>query len=202
MICVSDRRLVAGDFLDWVRSVCAGQPRCLLLREKDLDEVSYGKLSREVAAICAAAGTPLVLRGANFGALAEELGAGIHLSFPEALEWFGLDRGLPAPQAQSVPASVSIHSYQEAQALRGADVAFFLAGHVFESQCKPGQPGRGVNFLRTVASQADAPVFAIGGITAENAAATTAAGAAGIAAISHLSEHPTTRLAALQGVIS
>lgn len=52
----------------------------------------------------------------------------------------------------------------EAQAL-GA--TYLLAGHIFDTSCKPGLPGRGLDFLAQVCAAVPLPVYAIGGITAE-----------------------------------
>jgi thiamine monophosphate synthase len=49
----------------------------------------------------------------------------------------------------------------------GAD--YLVAGTIFESPSHPGQPGAGIDFLRSVCEAVSIPVIAIGGITPENA---------------------------------
>ena len=39
-----------------------------------------------------------------------------------------------------------------------------FAGHIYESQCKPGVPPRGLEFLREICGMSRIPVYAIGGI--------------------------------------
>ena len=64
----------------------------------------------------------------------------------------------------------------EAQAL-GA--TYLTAGHIFLTTCKPGLPGRGLDFLREVTQAVSLPGYAIGGITADRVPELQAAGAAG-----------------------
>jgi thiamine-phosphate diphosphorylase len=64
----------------------------------------------------------------------------------------------------------------------GAD--FVIAGHVFETTSKLGQPGRGPRFIESIAAACPLPIIAIGGITPERVADVLAAGAHGVAVIS------------------
>ena len=58
----------------------------------------------------------------------------------------------------------SIHSVEEVkEAVRlGADYLF--AGNIYETDCKKGLPGRGLDFLRQVCMESSVPVYAIGGV--------------------------------------
>lgn len=79
---------------------------------------------------------------------------------------------------------VSCHSIAEARTAEsdGADYLFF--GPIFDTPSKAVfGPPQGIERLHEVSSSVKIPVIAIGGITAENAAACVQAGAAGIAAI-------------------
>ena len=71
----------------------------------------------------------------------------------------------------------------EAQAL---GCTYITAGHVFETDCKKGLPGRGLEFLRNVCSAVDIPVYGIGGIDADNIALVRNAGATGACLMSSL----------------
>jgi thiamine-phosphate pyrophosphorylase len=59
----------------------------------------------------------------------------------------------------------------------GAD--FLVLGAIFPTASHPGEPGRGVELLRRVASGTVRPVLAIGGIDADRIPAVLAAGARG-----------------------
>jgi thiamine-phosphate pyrophosphorylase len=73
----------------------------------------------------------------------------------------------------------SCHSADEVRAASAVD--FVLYGPVFST---PGKgPATGLDSLRSIAEIATVPVYALGGITRENAESCVSAGAAGIAAI-------------------
>ena len=71
----------------------------------------------------------------------------------------------------------------EAQAL---GCSYITAGHVFVTDCKKGQPGRGLIFLRNVCSAVQIPVYGIGGIDAGNISEVRKAGASGACLMSSL----------------
>ncbi len=77
---------------------------------------------------------------------------------------------------------VSVHTPDEAEAAVADGADYLLAGAIFPTPSHPGEAGRGVAFVREAAALGK-PVVAIGGITADNAAAVRAAGAWGVAAI-------------------
>ena len=59
----------------------------------------------------------------------------------------------------------------------GADYVF--AGNIFETDCKKGLPGRGLEFLENVCEAVNIPVYAIGGISEEKMPQILGTGAAG-----------------------
>jgi thiamine-phosphate pyrophosphorylase len=81
-------------------------------------------------------------------------------------------------------AGVSVHSLAFAQAAEKSGADYLIFGPVFETPSKAamGTP-QGIEKLAQVCAGVSIPVFAIGGINAENAPQCQAAGAAGIAAI-------------------
>jgi thiamine-phosphate pyrophosphorylase len=77
----------------------------------------------------------------------------------------------------------SVHSVQEAQRI-GGGVTYLIAGTVWRTVSKPaGGTLLGPSGLADIVAAASVPVVAIGGITAERAAAAAATGAAGVAGI-------------------
>ena len=175
LLCVTNRALCAGDFLAQLRRVAAVQPAGILLREKDLSEKEYGMLARDVAPICADAGVPLVVH--THVAVARELQCRhLHLTLP-ALE------ALPAAERELLAGefelSTSCHSVADAMRAQELGCSRIIAGHVYETDCKPGLEPRGLVFLREVCTAVDMPVWAIGGVTCEKLPELRAAGAAG-----------------------
>ncbi|MCX6604398.1 MAG: thiamine phosphate synthase [Acidobacteria bacterium] len=80
---------------------------------------------------------------------------------------------------------VSCHTLEELRQAEseGADYVFFSP--IFQPFSKPGyHPGLGLAALRQACSATTIPLFALGGITAENALDCGAAGAGGVAGIS------------------
>ena len=83
------------------------------------------------------------------------------------------------------PPFASIHSIEEAKRAEELGARFIIAGHVFETRSKPGLPPRGLDFLRGVCESVKIPVFAIGGITDQNARQCIEAGAFGVCRMSY-----------------
>ena len=91
-----------------------------------------------------------------------------------------------------------MHSLQGAVAAEQAGADYIIFGPVYTTSSHPGaQPAR-TQALREVAQAVSIPVLAIGGITAENAAAVLQAGAAGAAVISAILGAPNPKEAAAE----
>jgi thiamine-phosphate diphosphorylase len=91
----------------------------------------------------------------------------------------------------------SVHASTTAARSRIAD--YMIAGTVFETESKPGQPATlGLDGLRAVVNAAGScPVWALGGVTADRARGLVACGVSGLAAISaFLPQGRTTSIAA------
>jgi thiazole tautomerase (transcriptional regulator TenI) len=86
----------------------------------------------------------------------------------------------------------SVHSFDEAKtaAQEGADYVVF--GHLYETRCKEGVPGRGLDEYSRIKNVLDIPVYAIGGITLSKLDLLQQANAAGAAVMSGIfdSEDP------------
>lgn len=170
IIAVTDRKLCSGDFFSQIEKIAALEPAKIILREKDLpDEVYISYAKQCIRAIGNHA--PLVINGRPAIAKALRIPY-IHLSYSafmenrDALAYFSC-RG------------VSVHSIEEAVQAAQAGADYLIAGHIFETSCKAGLPGRGTAFLKAICQTVDIPVYAIGGITPENFSSILACGAAG-----------------------
>jgi thiamine-phosphate pyrophosphorylase len=95
---------------------------------------------------------------------------------------------LPLPQVRAragAAAVVGISCHSENEVLQaGSDGAsYVLVGPVFPTPSKPESKPLGVQTLREICRRSPAPVFALGGVTRDNAESCVRAGAVGIAGI-------------------
>lgn len=179
VICVTNRGLCRGDFLRRLEVIAAQRPRAIILREKDLTAADYERLARSVMEICNANQVPLILH--NFVDVAIKLDAtAIHLPFA-ALKNFE-----PAQIKIFKTIGVSCHSLREAKLAESFGCSYIIAGHIFATDCKKDLEPRGLTFLSEIVGGVKIPVWAIGGINAENFSLVKTTGAAGICLMSSL----------------
>ncbi len=172
ILCVTDRALCAPRFLAQVEAIAAARPAGLILREKDLSEADYQALASDVLRICKQYDVPCILH--TFVTAAQALGVKyIHLPLPV------LRAQTPETLSEFDQIGVSCHSVAEALEAQALGATYLTAGHIFPTTCKPGLPGRGLDFLRQVTQAVNLPVYAIGGITADRVPELQTAGAAG-----------------------
>lgn len=175
LICVTRRQLCQEDFLHRIQQLAQARPYAVMLREKDLDLPSYERLAGEVKEICDRYGVLLILH--QHGIVAEKLKLShLHLSLPALRTYKAGERPLLV--------GASVHSVAEAEEAQALGAAYVVAGHIYATGCKPGIPPRGLSLLRQVCQAVALPVFAIGGITRENAREVLASGARGCCVMS------------------
>lgn len=179
ILCVTNRSLCSGNFLQHLEEIAAAKPAGIVLREKDLSETEYKELARQVLMICRKHQVPCILH--SFVGAAMELGwDAIHLPLP-------ILRAMDDNQKASFRTiGASCHSVEEALEAQELGCTYLTAGHIFETDCKKGLPGRGLDFLNRVCQQVSIPVYAIGGISAGNLGAVRRAGAQGACMMSSL----------------
>lgn len=177
IVCVTSRALCREDFFVRMERIAAARPGGVILREKELSEEAYRELAGRVLEICREHGTACVLHG--FPGAARALGHGaLHLPLPAL-------RRLPEAERRSFSAlGASCHSACEAREAERLGCTYVTAGHVFDTDCKRGLPGRGTAFLREVCECVSIPVYAIGGIRPERMEEVRRAGAAGACVMS------------------
>lgn len=178
-LCVTNRHLAAAGFQEQIRKVARAGVDGIVLREKDLTEPEYKKLAVQIQAVCEAEKVPLILH--TFVNAAKELEIRkIHLPLSCFL-------ALPEREKEYFDViGVSVHSEEEARQAQGAGASYLTAGHVFYTDCKKELMPKGLSFLEKVCSCVQIPVYAIGGITPENASCCIEEGAAGICLMSSL----------------
>ncbi len=102
---------------------------------------------------------------------------------------------LPLQVVKSGPGSESIvgiscHSEEEVNQAGRNGANYVLLGPIFSTPSKPATKPLGVRFLREICRRSMAPVFALGGITRDNAESCIRAGAVGVAGIRLFQEAP------------
>lgn len=196
LFCVTSRSLCRKDFLSRLEEIARAGVDGILLREKDLSPAQYRILAEQALDCCASYGVPCVLH--SFADVAAELEAeALHLPLPV------LEKLEPKVRRRFHRLGASCHSVAEAVRAQTLGCTYVTAGHIFETDCKLGLPGRGLKFLTEVCQAVSIPVCAIGGISAENLAAVRDAGAAGACVMSGpmTCEDPVDYFAALRRVL-
>jgi thiamine-phosphate pyrophosphorylase len=175
---ISDSRLLGGleRLPDWVAGLDNAGVDMVQIREKSL---STGKLIRVVTACLLQCRRIRLLVNARVD-VALACGAhGVHLpgGSPPAAVW----RGIVPP---GFLFGVSCHSAADARAAQSGGAHFAVAAPVFDplSKAAYGRP-LGIEELKRICQSVDLPVFALGGVTRQNAGECLAAGAAGVAGI-------------------
>ena len=165
LIIVTNRKLAGDDFLLRIEEICKCSPHAVILREKDLPEDEYTKLATDVKSICDRYNVTFISNTYIFG------------------ENNHLPLGIFSRKSGKI-VGTSVHSVEDAVKAQELGADYVLAGHVFETDCKKGLPGRGLKFIEDVVSNISIPVYAIGGITPENYKDVIKAGAKGAAIMS------------------
>ncbi len=183
LLSVTARTLCKEDFLARVDAICAAGIDGIILREKDLSEVSYRSLASDVLQICRDRETPCALH--TYPAAAQQLHAkALHLPLQAFL-------ALGENEKRAFPTiGVSCHSLDDVIAAQDGGCSYVTLGHIFATDCKRGLPGRGLAFLDEVCRRANVPVYAIGGINRDNIARVRDAGASGACIMSGLMTCP------------
>ena len=178
VVAVTNRHLCTGDFFEQIEKLAQSNIKAIILREKDLSETEYEGLAKKAIKICEKHNKELILH--SFYGVALKLNhKKIHLPIPVLKEAY--EKGLLA-NFEKVGASV--HSLEQLEEAKNCGVNYCTAGHIFATNCKKGLPPRGLDFLAEICANANFPVYAIGGISDQNAHLAAEAGAAGVCLMS------------------
>lgn len=176
-ICITNRAIVNGNFLEQIRKVAASDVDIIILREKDLPEKAYEDLAIKVKAICEEEHKKCIVH--NFDQVAARMHcANLHVSMEKFRNMTDSARKTFANLG------VSIHSVEEAIEAVNGGAAYLIAGSIFPTTCKPGLEPFGLELIKNVTEAVNVPVYAIGGITSQNMDSCLEAGAKGICRMS------------------
>ena len=186
--CITNRRLVEGDFLAQIECVAAMElVDWIIVREKDLSVEEYRMLFAKVARIAHKGGKKCLAHGRIALSVMSELGAdGIHLPLDVLREWRAASGRRSGGEGAVQLVGASAHSASELaeSAALGADYA--TLSPIFATDCKPGAAPLGTAALAAACKASPLPVFALGGIGMDKLDACIEAGAAGCCMMSEL----------------
>ncbi len=182
IVCVTNRLICNGDFLDRIEEIARLKPKAMILREKDLSEEQYKVLAENVLEICHRYDTKCILH--SFVNVSRALHCkAIHLPTSGLLSLSEEER------KYFTTLGASCHSMEEAVKAEELGCSYIIAGHIFDTDCKRGLPGRGLEFLKNICNSVIIPVYAIGGITAAHLPDVFTAGAKGACIMSGLMQY-------------
>lgn len=167
IICVTDRKLCREDFLTRIEKIASAKPDRIMFRDKDCKDDDYVKTAFKILKISDKYSVPCSMYR-KFDRFSN-----IHMTMP-MLQHIQL-----ADMNFINLAGVSVHSVDEAVEAEKMGVDYVIAGHIFETDCKKGLAPRGLDFLKQVCNAVKIPVYAIGGINADNINSVAQAGADG-----------------------
>jgi len=166
-------------FLQNLRHSIGKDVRMLLLRAKSLSPAEYNALAREVCDVCGVYDTTVMLNTDVSNVLA--LGAGgLHVTAEQLLAYH------ERPLSQDYWFSASCHNEKEIEHAGSIGVDFIFVGSVRTTSSHPESKPLGWQEFSRLTELAQIPVFAIGGMTADDLNQVRNAGGQGIAAISAL----------------
>jgi 8-oxo-dGTP diphosphatase len=201
----------ADAFCRRVERVLAGGVRLLQLRSKRLDDAALAPLARRCAALADRHGADLLLNARP--ALAAQLGVGLHLDSASLHRWSALAgragtgdsaleawlprdpdgrpaAGIDLAQGATRPdraargwLAASCHDAGELALAAGLGCDFATVSPVAATASHPGATPIGWHGLATLVGASAVPVFALGGVAADQLDRARAAGACGIAGI-------------------
>lgn len=175
-IVITNRHLVQGDFLKQLEKVTKLHLHALILREKDLADDAYESLAKKVFDLCKREDITFFLHTKI--EIARKIGCqNIHLSIPVL-------KGLSETEKKALTEdfceiSISCHNMEDVEIAMAGGATQIILGTIFETECKKGVLGKGVEFVREICQKCPLPVYAIGGMNLQRLPLVIDAGAAG-----------------------
>lgn len=176
---VTDRRWLGEKSLpEAVEEAIQGGVTIVQLREKDVTSRKYLEIAKTVKQVTDRHRIPLIINDRTDIAFACDA-AGVHLGAED----------LPVPVARKILGEkkiigASAESLEEAIILEEQGADYLGVGAVFPTDTKTDAGSITLEELAEIKANVKIPVVAIGGITAENAAATVKTGVDGLAVVS------------------
>ncbi len=164
---------------DVIERAFRGGVRLVVVRERDLPGVAFGRLLEPLEPLRSAGLRVVVSRRAD---VARAYGLdGVHL----AMDAIGVSdaRGWLGPDAL---VGYSAHSGEEARRVAREGASYVTLSPIYATDSKPGASARGCGWLREATRDLAIPALALGGVTGDRIPDVLKAGAWGVAAVSAL----------------
>lgn len=170
---ITDRKAAGNNFFPIIEALIANGFTFIQLREKDLSAFELYLLGKKIIEMGRGTELKLVVNDRLDVALALK-------AYGVQLTENSLTADVVKKLSKDIKIGVSIHDERRLK-LFEAFADFFVFGNVFETKSKPNVVGKGVFALKNIVSKTDKPVYAIGGINADNLHLAFEAGAYGVA---------------------
>jgi thiamine-phosphate pyrophosphorylase len=174
---VTERTVMHPSTQAALQSALESGARLIQLREKEQTQSEVLRLARDAKALCDKFGAQLLIN-TSFE-IAREVGAGLHVPESEIANLAAAREQL----GDGVLVGASAHSLETARYAQSEGADYIVFGSVFKTASHVGSTPVGIEALREVCEAMNVPVFAIGGITTQNARDCMNAGAHGVAVI-------------------
>lgn len=181
---VTNRHLIKqGNIYEIIEKCALKGADGIFLREKDLNFTELKEMAIGVKKITDKFEIPLIING-NLSVVKEIGAKGFHTSFENYKNM--IKKGSSSfNKSTNFVIGVSVHKVEEAIAAEMLEADYLIAGNVFETNCKPGLKGRGIEFIQEICSKVKIPVIGIGGINPSNLQDILNGGASGVAIMSY-----------------
>ncbi len=164
-----------GKFLGQLARLVAHGVGLVQLRAKSLSSDALAALAREAMAICHQHDATLLINGDI--EIARDVGSGVHLTSSQLNSL----HGRPLPTSQWVAASC--HSEEEIRQAARLEVDFIVLSPVRQTTSHPGARPLGWDRFAALCEQAVMPVYALGGMSADDTERAQSRGGQGVAGI-------------------
>lgn len=170
-IAITNRALCKGDFITKLAELANSDWQYIVLREKELDEEEYFRLAEKAFAVC---GEKLILHS--------------YVNAAKRLDYNKIHLPMQAFRAlknrTEFTVGVSAHTIEELKEAEKMGAAYATISPIFATDCKKGVKPKGLEFLKRACREVTLPVYALGGISEENAESCISVGAYGVCMMS------------------
>lgn len=157
---ITNRNLVESDeeYFEKIKNAIEAGVKNIIFREKDLSYEKQRFYYREILKLANGFRCKVIINS-NVRLYKNEEGFALHLSFKDFKKY---------KKEYGEIIGVSVHSAEEAIGANRLGANYILASNIYETKCKEGLKGKGIEFLRDIKSKVNCKVVALGGINESN----------------------------------